>query len=409
MGRSGFNPAYHSSPAVQYGPEPVGLGLSIGFRTVWHRPLETVPCYGRRPIAAIGGLVATLDTRSRRWKHSLGELGGASVSVRNTGVRVAGFAVALGLLGACSSSGESADTDPGPSSSAAQSSVPATSAVATVAPSSIVPPTAEASPPKGDLVYLALGDSNVYGAAGDCDSCTTYPTLLAQTITSDTGMSVGLIDGSQHNSLTSGNLLDEIRNDSWGSESGIPPVRTDLTPRQAIAAADLITITVGANMMPWYRDSDPCGKTYDAECIAKIEQPTMSHIDDILKEINTIRGDKPTAVRVTTFHNDLIKGPEYDPAMFSSGSDAFSPETIAQALATARSFLDTWAADMCKVAQDNGAACVDIYRALAGPNGDQPLPGGWYQSNYGDMNQAGQDFYAAEIAKIGFAPLPIGG
>jgi hypothetical protein len=312
---------------------------------------------------------------------------------------------ALGLLIA----GCSTDS-PTTSDAAAQSSVPATSTIATVAPSTSVPPTTEASPPEGDLVYLALGDSNVYGDARDCDSCTTYPHLLAESITNDTGLSVGLIDGSQHNSLTSGNLLGEIRNDSWGSEAGIPPVRTDLTPRQAIAAADLITITVGANMMPWYRDSDPCDKTYDAECIAKVEQPTMSHIEDILKEINTIRGGKPTAVRVTTFHNDLIEGPDYDPAMFSSpGSEAFSPETIAQALTTARSFLDTWAADMCKIAQDNGAACVDIYRALAGPNGDQPLPGGWYQSNYGDMNQAGQDFYAAQIAKIGFAPLPIGG
>jgi lysophospholipase L1-like esterase len=302
--------------------------------------------------------------------------------------RVLWLAAVAGLVTACSTSASQTGTT---------AQVPTTPAITTVAPSSAA--TRPPSPtPDADIVYLALGDSNVYGFADDCGGCTTYPHLLADRIVHDTGRTVSLIDGSEHNSLTSHELLAEIRADAWGSAPGYP-LRTGLSPRTAIAAANLITITLGANMIPWYQDDDPCGKVYEAACVAKVEQPFISDLDGILSEIDAIRGSRPTAVRVTTFHNDLIAGPAYDPAVF------FDDVRIAQALTSARSFLDRWAGDTCATATAHGAMCIDIYRLLAGPKGDQPLPAGWYRKDHGDLNQAGQDFYAKHIADAGLAPL----
>jgi lysophospholipase L1-like esterase len=302
--------------------------------------------------------------------------------------------MALVVLAGCSSTAGSG--------SSAGSSAPSTSPAA--------PASVSATQPAAGIVYLALGDSNVYGDPGDCGNCTTYPHLLAARLRSATGKTVRLIDASQHNKLTSSALLSEIRTDNWNEGGSAYPMRTRLSPRAAIAAANLITITVGANMIPWYDDPDPCKHDYGTACVALIEKPVMTDLDHILGEIQKIRGGKPTAVRVTTFHNDLLKGPGYDPAIFTtSGSDAFSKAAIAQAGTTARTFLETWSHDMCATAKTHGARCLDIYHLVGGPRGDHPLPAGWYTAQHGDMNQAGQNFYARQLAKAGLAPLTIGG
>jgi hypothetical protein len=62
-------------------------------------------------------------------------------------------------------------------------------------------------------VYVALGDSNVYGAPNDCGHCTSYPLLVKRRIAATTGVAVTLINGSQHNKLTSAMLLHEIDSD----------------------------------------------------------------------------------------------------------------------------------------------------------------------------------------------------
>ena len=37
------------------------------------------------------------------------------------------------------------------------------------------------------------------------------------------------------------------------------------------------------------------------------------------------------------------------------------------------------------------------------------LPAGWYTAEHGDLNQAGQNFYATQIANADLAPLATGG
>jgi hypothetical protein len=313
-------------------------------------------------------------------------------------------AAAVMLAGCATSSPGSTSPSPVPTDEVAA----ATPSRSAAAPPESAAPTARPTPkptpaptvPAADIVYLALGDSNVYGSPAECGTpCVTYPHLVADRITAETGKSVALLDGSQHNRLTAPVLLDEIRKDAWRPLLDYPVRTGGVTPRAAIAAADVITITLAANQIPWYQDPDSCGMVYDDACIASVEKPYIAAVDAILAEIEAIRAGRPTAVRITTFYNDLLKGPGYDPAWFE---DAV---TIAQAKKTARTFLDRWNADVCSTAAKHGAVCVDLYRAVNGPKGDQPLPAGWFSKDFGDLNQGGHTQVAEEIAKVGFEPL----
>ena len=162
----------------------------------------------------------------------------------------------------------------------------AVSSIGAVAQSGSPDPTAPvpSAGPSGGWTYLALGDSNVYGPAEACGSCTTYPHLLADRISTELGIPVRLIDGSQWNSLTSRRLLEEIQQDSWGEAWELPRDPT-VSPREAIAAADLITITVAANDQPWFQDPDPCAGMYDQACIDRTVDPYRTNLDGILREI----------------------------------------------------------------------------------------------------------------------------
>jgi lysophospholipase L1-like esterase len=277
-------------------------------------------------------------------------------------------------------------------------------AIGAVAQSGSPDPTAPDSSegPSGGWTYLALGDSNVYGPAEACGDCTTYPHLLADRITTELGIPVSLIDGSQWNSLTSRRLLEEIQQDSWG-ESWELPRDPAVSPREAIAAADLITITVAANDQPWFQDPDPCTGTYDQACIDRIVDPYRTNLDGILREISTIRAGKPTAVRVTTIYNDMIPGPGIDPSWY------YSPDFLAESATGAALLLDALNAAITEAAEANGATVVDMHAVAHGPAGTAAIPAGWFSAEYGDLNQAGQDAFAAEIMRLGFAPLPTPG
>ncbi|MEO5833886.1 MAG: hypothetical protein ABIR83_11015 [Nakamurella sp.] len=263
--------------------------------------------------------------------------------------------------------------------------------VTTAAPQSDVP----------GLVYLALGDSNVYAAPDDCGRCTSYPHLVRDGLVARMGGPVTLIDASQHNRLTAAGLLAELTSDNWRDDP-YNPVRTELLPRAAVAGADVITLTVSANSIPWYQDPDTCGAVYDAACVTAIQKLFAVALDGALTQIAALREGRPTAVRVTTFYNDLLVGPEYSPQKF------FTAAQIAQGPTTAKAFLDTWNGAICSIATAHGAVCIDLYRELNGPNGDAALPSGYFSPDAGDLGQAGQDRIAALMDATGWAPLEVG-
>jgi hypothetical protein len=249
---------------------------------------------------------------------------------------------------------------------------------------------------KPDFTYLALGDSNVYGNPDDCGSCTPYPSLVAKQLAASSGKTIALFNGAQHNRLTAGALLDEINQDLWGA---IPADAKTPSPKGAIAAADIITITLNDNSIPWTQDENICNNDYGAKCIGLAEKPYIKDLDGVLTEIASLRAGKPTAIRVTTEYNFLIPGKVYFPD--------WPVSAIKQAKGNVRLFLDQWNKDVCATAKKHGAVCVDIYHAINGAKGLMPLPDGWFSPMYGDLNQGGHDFIAKELLKQGWAPLQL--
>lgn len=257
-------------------------------------------------------------------------------------------------------------------------------------------PVASAAP--ADLTYLALGDSNVFGAAADCGDCTTYPHLVQRRLATETGKTIRLIDASQHNQLTAVALAAEIDGNDWSdpvaSSSEIP------APEDAIGSADLITLTISDNQIPWQRDDDPCaGEWSSRDCLSFVEKPFLRSLGHLLARIVTIRAGKPTAIRVTNEYNSAIP------------SDTYAPDWPAAAVArsktSVRAFLDRWNHDLCAVVVKHHALCVDIYHAINGPRGTTALPAGWFTPQYGDLNQPGHDFIAAKLMRIGWKPVSL--
>jgi lysophospholipase L1-like esterase len=251
--------------------------------------------------------------------------------------------------------------------------------------------------------YLALGDSNVYGAPGDCGHCTTYPYLVKKAITAKTGARIALINGSQHNKLTSSMLLSEIEADDWGSSPGSQPrsSRTGLTPRTAIAQSDLITITVGNNNLPWLADTDSCQGVYNRICRNRIGDAYASDLNGVLTQIEKLRAGKPTAVRLTTIYNDVVQGG------YTAVTTFYKPPVLKQALTGIRSLIQAMNTRICQLAAKHHALCVDDYHIFNGPHGTAPMPPGSFTAKYGDLNQLGQNKIAAAIIKLGWDPLKI--
>lgn len=256
--------------------------------------------------------------------------------------------------------------------------------------------------PAAAWTYLAMGDSNVYGPAEVCGGCTAYPALLQDAIPARTGHPVTLLDASQWNRLTVAKLLDEIRSDDWGGSSGAEPWSrlpdASPSPRTAIAAADIITIQVGFNDLPWLDWADPCSSTFDQVCEDQVIPRMVADLDAILDEVDTLRAGRPTAVRVANLFNDVIPG-GYDNSQF------YSPEVIVQGRTGVKSFVDRLSAAMCRVARQHRAVCLDLYTLFNGRSHRKPVAVGIFTPEFGDMNQPGQDLIAEELLDLGLRPL----
>lgn len=247
-----------------------------------------------------------------------------------------------------------------------------------------------------DLTILAMGDSTVWDH--DCVDCShSYPHQLRATLVKSTGKQVDLIDATQHNALTAASLLREVTSNSWDGVTQDPKAPA---PKAAIAAADIVTITVGANDAPWQRDEDPVcnGDWGNQSCIGQLVTPSLAALGQVIDTIHTIRGAKPTAIRVTTFYNELIPSKSYAPDR--------PAESIAKGLTSARVFSDALNDGICATAKAHQAVCIDIYRGINGVDGRTALPSNWFTWT-GHDGGYDQTFTAEAIMRAGFAPLPL--
>jgi lysophospholipase L1-like esterase len=235
---------------------------------------------------------------------------------------------------------------------------------------------------------VALGDSIPYGGRY-CNGCTPYPSLLA----ADLGLRAGrriIVRNLGVPGLTTAQLLARVR------------TRADV--RAAIAAADIVTITIGHNDTPWNSRHDTCDgarawfgpyrdarwTSYAGSCLAHETSALRGRLDGILGAIRALRGGAPTLLEVTTDWNQVI-----GQSGVTSGARAAS-----------KSVLDGFATAVCVVARARAARCGDVYHAFNGSNGRHEAVG-LLAADHDHASQAGHSAIARLLAGFGFAPLTL--
>lgn len=269
-----------------------------------------------------------------------------------------------------------------PSASTAPSSAPTVSASASEPSASAS--AASASPAAG-LSLVVVGDSIPFNSPEDCPGCTAFVKIYADALAEATGTSVSLRNLSEHNSLTIGGLLTEMKND-----------RTRI---DALTGADAIIVGIAHNDVPMNRDDDACDgpfsetpdwSTFTDECLATEIDRFAPLYREAYERIAAFRQGKPTILRTINRYNDWIGWPGHD----------VPPAGIE---ATAR-VIRAWNAVICGAAQDNGFECIDVSTRFNGSDGTEPA-GPLLAADYTHPSEQGNAAIGELLIESGFAPL----
>jgi lysophospholipase L1-like esterase len=285
------------------------------------------------------------------------------------------------LAAACSSSPAAA-----PASALASPSATAPAPPATARPT-VAPATQTPAPSPADLSLVVVGDSIPYGRR-DCNECVPFPTLFGSAIEANTGLSVKAQNLSQHDGLTAARMAVEL------------PASASV--KEALAGADIIVISIGHNDTPWNALDDTCdgdkgffdgnaSASWEAlvgPCLKVEVKRFRKNLATILAEIRTLRGDKPTAIRLLTQYADI------------PGDRCCPPE----ATGVSTTIKDAFNKAACDVASDHDVVCVDVYHAFNGPDGSGD-PGPLLAPDHTHPSAKGHEVIAGLLMDAGLAPL----
>jgi lysophospholipase L1-like esterase len=219
------------------------------------------------------------------------------------------------------------------------------------------------TPREPRLRYVALGDSILFAAEGDCDRCESAAVIYGAQASADLGRPVDVFNLTMHNSLTTPRLLEYL---TRGARTGRP--EADLF--DALAGADIVSVTIGFNDLPGPvpLNNEPLMDAYDAQ------------LEAILDRIEKLRDGKPTLLLLTQIYNN--GGP------FWTSTVEAQNEVI------------------CRVAKRHDAVCVDVYRAFNGADGTaSPAALGYLAADDTHPSQLGQEAIAATLNAAGYGPL----
>jgi lysophospholipase L1-like esterase len=248
---------------------------------------------------------------------------------------------------------------------------------------SAAPSMASASSGITPLRVVGLGDS-VMTAEG-CPGCRLYLDQYAAALSDALGRPVTV-----DNLAVPGAEVAQLLTQVLGSAD----------TREAIAAADVVVVTIGINDLPFNRLDDPCHvapaypviewTALTTTCMDEVTGEFSADLGAVMLEVTALRAGEPTALRLTTVY-DSVLGDGVDPSWDS-------PDAVEPAVYAADSF---WRAT-CDVAATYGAACVDTYHVLNGPDGRTPAGPYLVAADYTHLGQAGHDAFAAALVA---APL----
>lgn len=234
-----------------------------------------------------------------------------------------------------------------------------------------------ASSRSAETRVVGLGDS--VPAAAAC-ACTSFVELFGDDVARHTGRP-NHTDNFARNGLDTAGLLEQLNE---------PAVAN------AVARADLVTVTIGANDFATSQDdyfAGTCGGSDGLDCFRATLPGLRSNLTAVLDRITTLAAGHPMGVRVTNYWSifeDGEVGQEEHGEAFINDSNQLTREANAV---------------ICDVATRAGDVCIDVDTAFehASPGGDPTS----HLARDGDHpNEAGQELIAATVAAAGYAPLP---
>jgi|tagenome__1003787_1003787.scaffolds.fasta_scaffold20641954_2 lysophospholipase L1-like esterase len=230
------------------------------------------------------------------------------------------------------------------------------------------------------LQLVGLGDS--MPGALDCSApCRSFVDVYGELAAEGLGQPVAVTNLATNDGLTTDVLLQRLR--------------TDPIHRQAVAGADLLTLSIGNN--DW---EGPCYWAGHAACFEAGLATVERNLGLILDEVLALRAGAPTAIRVTT---------QYDTWIGSSGTpgDWGFPATdagLAEFHSAFKAALTKYNAMVCRVAVAHGVVCVDLAPVFNGPHLDDDA-GDLLGPDHAHPSKAGHELIASTIAGAGFEPL----
>ena len=206
------------------------------------------------------------------------------------------------------------------------------------------------------MFYLALGDSWPEGA--HCGGCRTFAGLYADGLGEQTGRKVQFED-------VTGQAQPYFEELGGGSASLLKALRSDSATRRHVAKADVIMIATGPNELSVAFDpamAGTCGGKDHMACYRRLGRLWEKNFDLILREIERLRADRPTAIRLVSAANVFLSDPTLTavaPEDFATTKGALITKLLNDAL--------------CNNAAKHDAVCVDVRTILNGRTLDQPV------------------------------------
>lgn len=197
----------------------------------------------------------------------------------------------------------------------------------------------------GSLNYTALGDSLAYGILDF--SRGGYVPRYASYVQTDTGSTV---------------LLNNLGRNGWTSTQLLNALRTDMTFRNSLANAQIITFDIGGNDFLRIKDSyqsGTCGGADNQDCIRSTVATFKANWSAIIAERLALRSTSNTVIRTMDIYNPFVK---QFPALKFYLEDANNYIAVTSAA--------------------NNIPCAKVYRAFNGANGDEDAGDKGYISPY---------------------------
>lgn len=202
------------------------------------------------------------------------------------------------------------------------------------------------------IIGNALGDFGVT----NCEAliCAGFAEQYANSLNLATGIPISVTNLS----LKDGESVEEL----------VERVKEDESVRDALAAAEIIIVSIAHDDVAWLRKGDACGDDarrrdwtlYTEECASADADALRPAFEEAFSTIAALRAGEPTILRAFNRYNEWVDAP-------IGGAEV--PELSVQAASAIELYLAHWNPMVCEAAESAGFVCTDLHRQFNGEDG----------------------------------------